>query len=274
MPRKVGPMRRQLLLSLAIGVVAVLFFWSSAGATTLALSPTGAATTSSDSVSLKGASTLLKDPIDDRIKKAVAECSKAWASKAGIPGYGEVVDALQGNTLEVLTGAIFELQDKVVQETYNNFIHIPVCAALVADLGINPNQLNDCPTGQSLRLGPDNEQASCQPTDYSAFDVPAAILGSWTGTITQQDPPIPPYELRVTILQGAIGWAIAGGYYTGDNCRVHWELLSADANRIVVNEVVHSGTCFNNVQVTLTAQNDGTLKYDFENGNGRGILNH
>jgi hypothetical protein len=235
----------------------------------IAASPSAVATTSS--VSLNSNPSPL---LDSRINKAVTECSKAWAGKAGIPGYGAVVDALQGNTLGALRGSIMALQDKPLRDAYNNFIQIPMCAALVVDLGINPNQLNDCPTGQRLVIGPDNENASCQATDYSAFDVPGAILGSWTGTITQQNPPIPPYAFKVTILQGAIGSTIATGYYTGDSCRVHWTLLSADANRIVVNEVVHSGTCFNNTKVTLTAQGDGSLNYDFENGNGRGILNH
>jgi hypothetical protein len=84
-----------------------------------------------------------------------------------------------------------------------------------------------------------NESASCQPIDFSAFDVPAVFLGSWTGTITQQRPKIPPYKLKVTVLQGKIESTITSGFYTGDDCRVYWRLLSADPNRINVNEVVH-----------------------------------
>jgi hypothetical protein len=51
------------------------------------------------------------------------------------------VDLLQKDNLSAMRGAIIELQDDALQEVYNNFIQIPVCAALVVDLHINPNQL-------------------------------------------------------------------------------------------------------------------------------------
>jgi hypothetical protein len=54
------------------------------------------------------------------------------------------VDLLQKDNLSAMRGAIIELQDDALQEVYNNFIQIPVCAALVVDLHINPNQLDDC----------------------------------------------------------------------------------------------------------------------------------
>ena len=53
---------------------------------------------------------------------------------------------------------------------------------------------------------------------------------------------------------------------------MHWTLLTAKNGQLVVNEVVDSGTCFNNIQITLTDLGDGTLRYIFEGGNGRGIL--
>jgi hypothetical protein len=130
------------------------------------------------------------------------------------------------------------------------------------------------PTGAGQWSGPiPLSGPSERPPARPAGDVPAAFLGRWTGGITQQNPPIPPFSLNVTIEQAPIGSTIASGNYTGtDPCTVHWTLLSAQANQIVVNEVVDSGTCFNNIQVTLTDLANGTLRYDFENGNGRGVL--
>jgi hypothetical protein len=163
----------------------------------LVLSPAAIATTGSGSVPLHQISGLFSDP---RIEDAVAECSWAWASKAGIKGFGVVVDLLEKDNLSAMRRAIIELQDDAFQEVYNNFIQIPVCAALVVDLHINPNRLDDCATRKRLVFNSDNESASCQLIDFSAFDVPAAFLGSWTGTIAQQRPKIPPYKLKVTVL--------------------------------------------------------------------------
>lgn len=103
--------------------------------------------------------------------------------------------------------------------------------------------------------------------------VPEEFLGEWSGRITQQNPPIPPFSLNVTIEQGPTGSTIASGNYTGtEPCTVHWTLLKAEAAELIVNEVVDSGTCFNNVQVTLTHLGNGSIRYDFEDGNGQGVL--
>jgi hypothetical protein len=106
-----------------------------------------------------------------------------------------------------------------------------------------------------------------------AGDVPDAFLGTWSGGITQANPPIPPFSLTVTIRQGATGSTVATGNYTGTSpCAVSWRLLSVEPNRLRVNEAVRSGNCFDDVEVTLTTRADGTLEYSFEDGNGRGTL--
>lgn len=209
---------------------------------------------------------------DPRLKDAAAECATALAEKAHLEWAGPVIAVLNGDDFGAMRESIVALQEVPVREAYNAFVQIPMCATLVLDLGIHPTKLDDCATGQRLTFNPDNESASCRPTDYTAFDVPEGLLGNWTGTITQQRPPIPPYTLDVLILQSGVGSTIASGHYTGDDCKVHWTLLGADATSIVVNEVVHSGTCFNNIRVTLTLDGDDKAAYDFENGNGQGIL--
>jgi hypothetical protein len=113
------------------------------------------------------------------------------------------------------------------------------------------------------------------PAPVPTPSVPAAFLGDWSGGITQQNPPIPPFTMSVSIIQGSVGSTIASASYTGTSpCSVHWTLLGADVKQLVVNETVDSGDCFNNVKVTLKDRGDGTLDYDFENGNGHGVLSH
>lgn len=41
-----------------------------------------------------------------------------------------------------------------------------------------------------------------------------------------------------------------------------------------MNEVVDSGTCFNNIEITLDDIGGGRIDYDFEDGNGLGVLTH
>ena len=53
------------------------------------------------------------------------------------------MDLLQKDNLSAMRGASIELQDDAFQEVYNNFIQILVYAALVVELHINPNQLDD-----------------------------------------------------------------------------------------------------------------------------------
>jgi len=130
------------------------------------------------------------------------------------------------------------------------------------------------PVGSGQWQGPTELTGQSDGTGGQAGEVPDKFLGTWSGGITQQNPPIPPYSLSVAIKQGHTGATIASGNYTGtDPCTVHWSLLSSSSSQLVVNEVVDSGNCFNNVQVTLTDLNNGSLGYDFENGNGRGTLN-
>ena len=104
-------------------------------------------------------------------------------------------------------------------------------------------------------------------------DVPDAFLGTWSGGITQENPPIPPFSLTVTLRQGPTGSTVATGNYTGTSpCAVSWRLLSAEPDRLRVNEDVQTGNCFDDIEVTLTTRDDGSLSYEFEDGNGRGIL--
>ncbi|MDN5854450.1 MAG: hypothetical protein L0K86_16690 [Actinomycetia bacterium] len=162
--------------------------------------------------------------------------------------------ALRNNSEEGLRSAIIELQlrgNPAAEAAWNAFVEAPQCIALAIDLGIRPNQVGEGDFG----------------------DVSSNFIGGWSGSITQQNPPFPPYTLTVDIRRGKVGSTIASGRYTGSSqCSVHWVLLSANPSQMVVNEVVDSGTCFNNITVTVRLTADGRLNYNFEDGNGLGSL--
>jgi hypothetical protein len=188
---------------------------------------------------------------DPRILEAAAACAKAVAGNANLRGYGVILEALRQNTQAALQAAVVTLADKVTREVWNAFVQIPICAALVIDLYIEPGQVGEGRYG----------------------DVSSNFVGDWTGNITQQNPPIPPYDLHVTISRGDIGQTVAAGYYTGTSaCSFYWTALSADPYHLVVNERIYSGNCFNNIRVSLELHSNGTVSYDFENGNGQGEL--
>jgi hypothetical protein len=190
-----------------------------------------------------------EDPIGD----ATAACVEALLGATGVPGVQLIIDVLQNTPEEGLKDAILEMQPEVVQVAWNAFVEIPICAALVAALYLNP-----APVGEG---------------DFG--DVSSNFIGGWQGGITQQDPPIPPYSISVTIDRGNVGSTVASGSYFGIGamCDFHWVLLTGGPIQMVVNEVIDSGSdCFNNVEVTLTLLGDGTTEYTFEDGNGRGSL--
>jgi hypothetical protein len=137
-----------------------------------------------------------------------------------------------------------------------------------------PN-VNAFGSSADYRFQPRCETAESVAPPQPAGEIPAAFLGVWSGTIIQDRPPgVPPTAINVTIRQGVRGETVGNGSYAALGCQFHWDLVSASESQIVVNEVVDSGSdCTNNIEVTLIDQGD-TLRYDFENGNGRGVLQH
>jgi hypothetical protein len=140
-----------------------------------------------------------------------------------------------------------------------------------------PTQASEPDTSTSTPIVETPEQVTATATTSPAATgaIPETFLGEWSGGITQNTPPIPPFGLTVTIRQGDVGSVVGRGDYSGtDPCSVHWTLLSASSTQVVVNENVDAGNCFDNVKVTLTDLGNSSLGYDFENGNGRGTLHH
>lgn len=102
--------------------------------------------------------------------------------------------------------------------------------------------------------------------------VPAGFVGTWSGSVTQDNYARSPYSATIQITGGGIGQTVATGEYPTLGCQVHWTLKQATSDEIVVRETVDSGSECVNVDVTLTLQPDGTMRYLFEGGSGRAVL--
>jgi hypothetical protein len=100
--------------------------------------------------------------------------------------------------------------------------------------------------------------------------VEAYYAGNWTGTVRQRDIDSI-YQLNVTVTPGRAGEQIAVGSYSRLQCTVTWMLDRITLDSIFVRETVTRGEC-QDVDITLTRQSNGTLYYDFEDGNGQAIL--
>lgn len=102
--------------------------------------------------------------------------------------------------------------------------------------------------------------------------VPSGFIGTWTGSVTQDDYERSPYPTTVQITGGSIGQTVATGRYPTLDCQVHWTLKQANPQEIVVHETVDQGPECVNVDITLTLLSDATMRYIFDSGHGRAIL--
>ncbi len=103
--------------------------------------------------------------------------------------------------------------------------------------------------------------------------IPLEFLGWWSGQINQTGSRQSPYDFTVRILQGRLGERVATGTYPSLGCVVTWSLTAAEPREIIVQESVDSGPC-GQVEITLTRQSDGRLRYIFQKGVGNGFLRH
>jgi hypothetical protein len=118
----------------------------------------------------------------------------------------------------------------------------------------------------------DQELAKKVAVWLQAAWVATYYAGDWTGTVTQQDIEAT-YPVQVTIKPGSAGEEIAtGSLYPTWDCTVTWTLKKITINSIVVHETVETGPDCLDTNITLTRQSDGSLDYNFEDGNGRAIL--
>lgn len=102
--------------------------------------------------------------------------------------------------------------------------------------------------------------------------VPSRFIGTWTGSVTQDDYPRSPYPVTVRITSGAVGQTVATAQYPSLECQVHWTLKQANSGEMVIRETVDQGPECVNIDVTLTLLDDGTMRYVFDGGLGRSVL--
>ncbi|MGH4007007.1 MAG: hypothetical protein ACRDTH_02350 [Pseudonocardiaceae bacterium] len=143
----------------------------------------------------------------------------------------------------------------------------------------NPNTLGPalCPgidpfgDQSKYRFEPNCGAGSSGSSD-SANALPAGFVGNWSGSVEQLNYDRSPYTAQITVTAGAVGEQVAVGEYPTLDCTVSWDLISVVGNEIVVRETVETGPECLDVDITLTLLSDGTMRYDFENGNGTAIL--
>lgn len=102
--------------------------------------------------------------------------------------------------------------------------------------------------------------------------VPSGFIGTWSGSVIQDDYAQSPYPITVHITGGKIGEKVASGEYPTLECQVHWTLKQVGSNEIVIRETVDDGPECLNVDVTLTLLAGGTMRYIFDGGLGRSVL--
>jgi hypothetical protein len=102
--------------------------------------------------------------------------------------------------------------------------------------------------------------------------VPPGFIGTWTGSVTQNNYERSPYPATVQITGGSVGQTVATGQYPSLECQVHWTLKQTSPQEIIVRETVDQGPECVNVDITLTLLPDGAMRYIFDGGLGRAIL--
>jgi hypothetical protein len=127
-------------------------------------------------VRTKGSDQLTAEGLPTRIENAVAACAKAWLGKTHIPGSELLVDALQKDNEEAMRDAIIAAQDEVTQDAWNNFVQIPTCGFLVADLGLRPDQAG----GGPAPAAPSDLTVQPDPNNHSV------MLLSWSDNSTDE----------------------------------------------------------------------------------------
>lgn len=97
--------------------------------------------------------------------------------------------------------------------------------------------------------------------DPTANMVPAAYLGTWTGTGTQVNPSVE-WPMRITIRGGAVGSIVGGAEYPEQSCGGNL-ILEEVASGIVLGESLTygQGSCTDGGTITLTLRGDGRLAF-------------
>ena len=102
--------------------------------------------------------------------------------------------------------------------------------------------------------------------------VPSGFIGTWTGSVTQDNYARSPYPVTVQITGGGVGQTVATGQYPSLECQAHWTLKQTRPGESVIRETVDQGPECVNTDVTLTLLANGTMRYIFDDGLGRSVL--
>lgn len=105
--------------------------------------------------------------------------------------------------------------------------------------------------------------AGCMPAMTSGAGLPTEFYGSWEGRGSQTDPP-GEWTIAATIMGGQpVGGLVGTIAYPSLNCTGTLTLRAASTSALEVQERITTGPCEDGGIITLTVQEDGSLRYDW-----------
>jgi hypothetical protein len=152
-------------------------------------------------------------------------------------------------------------------------VGVSVAVAVVAvPVIIAMTLLAGSPSGSGTSGGSATDSASAVADSSGgsqAAGVPAAFLGHWTGTLTDNTGIEGPQPADLTLASGAVNSVVGTVNYPNVACRYNLRLISSAANQVELYEEIQSGPCISEY-VTLTRSGSGITESVYQSPPGGG----
>lgn len=166
---------------------------------------------------------------------------------------------------------------------------VAILGLVAAILGVAVPLLNNGPGSSPVAYPPSTYETnepttpqvavpSSRPTvstivTRSSGSVPDGIIGSWAGTVSQEDAPNMPYPVRINLHQGTLGDEVGTSDYPTLECFGRLILSSVSTSAIVVTEKLMVGQiCYDQTVIALTLKPNGSVEYSFSKPRGFAVL--
>jgi hypothetical protein len=123
-------------------------------------------------------------------------------------------------------------------------------ASLSASTGTGDTPANSAPASSA--------PASSAPASGSALSaVPAAYLGQWQGTLTENNGLQGPQTADLKLTGGSVNAIVGTSSYTSGGCTYNLRLISSNTTQVELHEEVTAGACY--PDYAIVAVKDGKL---------------
>ena len=99
--------------------------------------------------------------------------------------------------------------------------------------------------------------------------MPAAFVGNWTGTLTDNTGLEGPQTANLTLAGGAVNSVVGSANYPNVGCRYDLRLISSASNEVELYEEIQSGPCVSEY-VVLTRSGNGITESVYQSQPGGG----